>query len=143
MILNVYKQERKELIIDKSYREIWCHDNQLTELEIPEEYSKELTNFVFSRNRIKEIQIPESVTHLEASYNLLTKLILPKNVYIVRCFNNEIGYLQVSASCKFLYCNINPITELKLPMWIEGVTCDLMDKINFHDCPKLKLKMIL
>jgi hypothetical protein len=84
----LYKWSLIELVLPKC-RDVYCYNNQLTELIIP-----------------------EGCEYVECQYNNLIKLIIPENCEFIGCVNNKLNKLIVPKGCIFIYCgnnNIHPI----------------------------------
>ena len=103
--------------------------------------------------KLKELpELPETVTGLNCSKNLLTRIKIPKHVDYVICNNNKLESIEVHNDLSYLDCSFNNIKEFKtLPEKLIMLYCSKnqltslpspVDNLEKLDCSYNKLKSL-
>jgi len=104
-----------------SNKEVYCWNNQLTELNIP-----------------------NGVKYVYCYNNQLTELNLPNGVEKVFCYNNQLTELHLPNGVKEVYCSNNPIAEITLPKSIQyailPLNCIVLNIDDFKNKDKVDIK---
>jgi hypothetical protein len=81
----LFSKEIIELILPKCER-VYCWNNYLTELTIPE--GVKLISCEY--NKLEELILPKSIKYINCRFNTLSKLIISKNCDYIECYSNNL-----------------------------------------------------
>jgi hypothetical protein len=83
------------------------------------------SNIYCSNNQLTELKLPNGVEYVDCHNNQLTELILPNGIKVVHCYVNQLTELNIPDGVKNVTCFNNPIKEITLPNSINNALLPL------------------
>ena len=115
------------IVIDTEGREykIEARDGRVLHIDVGYSYRGWLTSEGYHTTaKLVSLEVSEGVKAVHCENNLIKKLILPKSVERLYCYNNELTELILNENISMINCDNNNISKLDVPNSVIELWCN-------------------